>query len=750
MRVLAIGPHLGIPDLPAVTHHLSTRRSSLSGTGALLPSTVILHLSNQTSLCHLAVAAQFLASWVVAATTERETPTASREANPSPDLMEAERTDPDASRADPGIFRPDPGGSRADLEVSPTRPQGIHHLDRPFTPQSGDGEEIARLESGLSGTRRLPPTPAAEKESDKQTRPPNNFSAPASCNLGYFPSSFVETMSPESSRHTSKEPLSAGQPEAATTPSTISDYKDPSHQQGITSDYKDLPHHQGTKRKPLTTQAPTAKQPRLDTDPKMDPPTSVDPSPTTLDSSSPLSSSHTPISSPTAAATTTTTQQSITATQPPTSSPPTPSTNPHLTSSLDTRTLTISPNIVPIFWTCCQCHHQQPLHRPGPSIVESPSHSKFPLSRKPRSPPTSSEITNRDRCPSCRARHCLRCTVQNAQGHPVTTFGGRNLRPDRLTPAGWACCACGRQHWGTARYRSDKFVWMGGGLLDGGALAMVCECLTRLGVGVDDEPEATHRVCKGCVVVNRYGERLGSLDVVSFIQTRRPASCLRENLVWFNEVCKFVARERGKMVARRGGAVEGVDAVTRAAEDAEMARRIRKAAVEFGIAKGEVARVKEWIVAFWDAVDKQERIHGVDREAEAAAAAARIAMATAKRLAYAAAYAAAEKLAAAAAEKAAAEKAAAERAAIDGDVEMDDGDMEMDTADTDMDMDTADEQMDLSAEEAAAAERPAVNGDVDMDTGDEQIAAERPAVNGDVGTDSKVSNAQRAPRGPPG
>ena len=148
-------------------------------------------------------------------------------------------------------------------------------------------------------------------------------------------------------------------------------------------------------------------------------------------------------------------------------------------------------------------------------------------------------------------------------------------------------------------------VWMGkmGGLV----VKCVCE-------GVEG-----HHVCKGCEVVNKYGERLGSLDAGTFILERNPASCLRQNFVWCNEQRKFLIREQGRMLE---GRIEGMDDVVRKEEDAEMERQIKEAAEDFEAASEEVARVKEWILAFWDAIGKQERATRMRRGTEEAAAAA--------------------------------------------------------------------------------------------------------------------------------
>lgn len=492
-------------------------------------------------------------------------------------------------------------------------PQGPEHLDPPFTPQTGEHEEMARVNNGLSAARRLPPRSAAEQSANGHTQTSNNFSKLESCNLFPPPSSFAEETCSENSRPACKDkPLATLSLEAPTL-STISDYKDPSHQWG-------------TKGKPLPEQAAAAKRPRLDTNPKMDaslPPTplrssATHTSPSKLASSSPLSSPPPSTaqhpSSPKAATpqphSTTTyhpndnhTNNHHTTTNthhPPPSPPPLPS--------------NINPTILPAHWTCCACNHLQSLPHPSLPSVEPPSHSKFPLSRKPRSAAAVHQTltSNRGaRCTSCRVRHCLRCPVYDAQGRALYTFGGQNLRADRLVPAGWGCCGCGRRHCGMRRYRSDLVVWVGGL----GGVAFECAC----GEG---QGEWRHHVCKGCEVVNKYGERLGSLDAGSFILWREPRSCLRENFVWWNEERKFLVRERGRVVEGRKGGEE----VTWREEDAEMERGIKRAAEDFEAAREEVVRVKKWILEFWEAIGKQERATRMRREVEETAA-------TAKRLA---------------------------------------------------------------------------------------------------------------------
>ncbi|KAK0752931.1 hypothetical protein B0T18DRAFT_423573 [Schizothecium vesticola] len=178
----------------------------------------------------------------------------------------------------------------------------------------------------------------------------------------------------------------------------------------------------------------------------------------------------------------------------------------------------LDPTILPNLWTCCACHRLQPLLHPGPSPIEPPSHSKFPLSRKPR---TADVTADHDRCFSCGVRHCLRCTAHDSRGRNIYNFGGKNLRADRLVPTG--------------------------------------------------------------------------------------------------EQRKFLIREQGRMVEGRD---EGMDDVTRKGEDAEMESQIKEATEDFEAAREEVAKVKNWILAFWDAIRKQERATRMRRETEEAAAAA--------------------------------------------------------------------------------------------------------------------------------
>lgn len=483
-------------------------------------------------------------------------------------------------------------------------PQGPEHLDPTFTPQTGDHREMARVNKGLSAARRLPPSSAAEQSANGHTQTSNKFFQLESCNLFPPPSSFAEETWSENPRHACRDkPLDAVNLEAPTL-STMSDYKDPSHQWE-------------TKRKPPPEEATTTKRPRLGTNPEMDaslpatpPPSSTThTSPSKLASSSPLSSPpvssvHQP-SSPTSA----TPQTPSTTTSDPNNnhannhhshhpSPPPPPSN-------------IDPTILPAHWTCCACHHLQPLPHPSLPSVEPPSHSKFPLSRKPRSSTVNQTPTdNRSaRCTSCRVRHCLRCPVYDAQGRAIYTFGGQNLRADRLVPVGWGCCGCGKRHFGMRRYRSDLVVWIGGVV----GVVVGCEC----------EGGGRHGVCKECEVVNRYGERLGSLDAGSFILWRDPGSCLRENFLWWNEERKFLVGERGRVVeGRKGG-----EGVTWREEDTEMERGIKVAEESFEAAREEVVRVKKWILEFWEAIGKQERATKMRREVEETAATA------AKRLA---------------------------------------------------------------------------------------------------------------------
>lgn len=481
-------------------------------------------------------------------------------------------------------------------------PQGPEHLDPTFTPQTGEHEEMARVNNGLSAARRLPPSSVSEQSANGHIQTSNNFSELESCNLFPSPSSSVEETCSEDPRHACKDkPLATPNLEAATL-SPMSDYKDPSHQWE-------------TKRKPLPEQTATTKRPRLETNPKMDDSLPATPlrssathtSPSNLASSSPLSSppvssAHQPSSPP--AATTAhpsnchtdnhDTNHHDTNHHHPHPAPPPPPSN-------------IDPTILPTYWTCCACHHLQPLPHPTLPSVEPPSHSKFPLSRKPRS--TTINQTPPDnrsaRCTSCRVRHCLRCPVYDTQGRALYTFGGQNLRADRLVPAGWGCCGCGKRHFGMRRYRSDLVVWIGGV----GGVVVECEC----------EGGGRHGVCKGCEVVNRYGERLGSLDAGSFILWREPGSCLRENFVWWNEERKFLGGERGRVVEGRKGGEE----VTWGEEDAEMERGVNVAEESFEAAREEVVKVKKWILEFWEAIEKQERATRMRREAEATAAAAK-------------------------------------------------------------------------------------------------------------------------------
>lgn len=152
-------------------------------------------------------------------------------------------------------------------------------------------------------------------------------------------------------------------------------------------------------------------------------------------------------------------------------------------------------------------------------------------------------------------------------------------------------------------------VWIGGVV----GVVVGCEC----------EGGGRHGVCKGCEVVNRYGERLGSLDAGSFILWRDPGSCLRENFVWWNVERKFLVGERGRVVeGRKGG-----EGVTWREEDAEMERGIKVAEESCEAAREEVVRAKKWILEFWEAIGKQERATRMRREVEETAATA------AKRLA---------------------------------------------------------------------------------------------------------------------
>jgi hypothetical protein len=170
-------------------------------------------------------------------------------------------------------------------------------------------------------------------------------------------------------------------------------------------------------------------------------------------------------------------------------------------------------------------------------------------------------------------------------------------------------------------------------------LAFRCQCLPsslpeEQDKAVEDEEEVQdtdmlelrqgrepHEVCKECMSINKYGERLGTLDTASFVLARDPPSCLRENFVWFNEQRKFLLRERHKMLEAQKKKGCDRDEATRGQEDVDTKKKIMEAAADFESAREEVSKVKKWIQKFWEAVGAQQWAARMRKEEEEAATA---------------------------------------------------------------------------------------------------------------------------------
>ncbi|KAK0704613.1 hypothetical protein B0H67DRAFT_649040 [Lasiosphaeris hirsuta] len=234
------------------------------------------------------------------------------------------------------------------------------------------------------------------------------------------------------------------------------------------------------------------------------------------------------------------------------------------TSYIDTSTLTTLPESIPLSWCCCHCDTKQLLHQPGPSAIQPPDATTFPLAT------TADTTCLNAACPHPR---CHLCALLNLHDVPLATTGGHNLCPDRLRPAGWKCCRCAGPHFPTARYRPGASIPLRNGAE---VLAILCGCA--------DE----HKPCRVCYVLNRYGERLGRLNTDSII-LEPGAGPLRDHVVFALE--KFKAKAAELQKAQR---VAGEDEKQHLLMLALVAE-VKAADEEREAAWAEVEEVKEWV-----------------------------------------------------------------------------------------------------------------------------------------------------------
>ena len=269
-----------------------------------------------------------------------------------------------------------------------------------------------------------------------------------------------------------------------------------------------------------------------------------------------------------------------------------------------TNSFTTLVEVVPFSWKCCRCDNLEWLRRPGHNVVEGPNGDASNPDGAIRDPPHA--------CNSCHAPRCVSCIVCNNREMPIYTFGGENLMPDRLVPAGWKCCVCKAAHYGVAKYRRDLFVhvsaaadWNGNTPHTRGGGNSKCffaiECRHRghhqqpnsdsAATTSSDSDEAVrhHVACAGCQLLNRYGETLGPLNVESLILAH-DAGALRDNLVWFQT-------EKMRMIAER----KACGPTGEASEEVE--RKLAESVEALEEADRALDRAKEWVRQFMTKLD---------------------------------------------------------------------------------------------------------------------------------------------------